>query len=449
MKKIFNNKIITIFFLLQPVIDILTSLINLPVSIGILFRAAFILYALTYIFIKGNKWTYIYIAISSAYCLANLIGHAKMIENFRVGSQMSSLIHLVYFPVILLFFYKYFYTNKNKLLDNKTFVLNALIIGLSLVLSMATNTNLCSYEKCIMHGTIAWFNSANEIGIILVFLLTISMTYMMKSKSILPVISYLLINAFMVLIGTKTTYIAMLFINIGYVLFYIVSCFIDKKRIKKYYRFNALFLLVGIAAIVFFPMTPLKYNIDLRAQDGIEKVVDDHTEETVDIDITKEDLHDNYQIVIDDHQEEIKESQKRTVAFNGRDEFLSVNKELYKKSSLFDKFFGITTQGHIYENESWNHLSEMDLFDILIYYGIFALILDLVLFLYIIVKIVIGLIKHMDLLMDSDVALPGMTLFVFLLVMWFAGHVLLQPAVGIYLAYLLIYLFMKVGVKHE
>ena len=208
-------------------------------------------------------------------------------------------------------------------------------------------------------------------------------------------------------------------------------------------------MLVGIAAIVFFPMTPLKYNIDLRAQDGIEKVVDDHTEETVDIDITKEDLHDNYQIVIDDHQEEIKESQKRTVAFNGRDEFLSVNKELYKKASLCDKFFGITTQGHIYENESWNHLSEMDLFDILIYYGIFALILDLVLFLYIIVKIVIGLIKHMDLLMDSDVALPGMTLFVFLLVMWFAGHVLLQPAVGIYLAYLLIYLFMKVGVKHE
>lgn len=449
MEKIYNNKILTIFFILQPIIDILTSLINIPVSIGIIFRAIFILYALTYIFIKGNKWTYIYVGISSAYCLINLIGHANMIDGFRVGSQMSSLIHLVYFPVILLFFYKYFYTNKHKLLDNKTFVLNALIIGLSLVISMATKTNMCSYYKCILHGTTGWYSSANELGIILVFLLAISMTYMIKSKKVLPIITYLLINAFMVLLGTKTTYIALLFMNLGYVGFYIVSCFIDRKRIKKYYKYNILFLIVGVAAIVCYPMTPLKYNVDLRAQDGIEKVVDDNTEEKVDIDISKEDLHDTYQIVIDEHQEEIKDSQAKTVAFNGRDEFLSVNKDLYKNSSLFDKFFGITTQGHTYKDAEWTTLSEMDLFDILIYYGIFALILDVVLFVYIMVRIVMSLIKKMDLLMDSDVAIPGMCLFIFLLVMWFAGHVLLQPAVGIYLAYLLIYLFMKVGVKNE
>ncbi len=89
----------------------------------------------------------------------------------------------------------------------------------------------------------------------------------------------------------------------------------------------------------------------------------------------------------------------------------------------------------------------MDLFDILIFHGIFAVILDLIVPLFLIVKIIIGLIKKMDLLFDSDVALPGMTLFVFLLVLWFAGHVLLQPAVSIYLAYLLVYLYKKVGVK--
>jgi hypothetical protein len=444
MEKIYNNKIITIFFLIQPIVDILTSLLNITASVGILLRGLFALYALTYCFIKGNKWTYIYLAVSSIYLLTNLIGHAHLNNSFIVGTQMNSLIHLTYFPVVLLFFYKYFTNNKAKLLDNKTFILNSLIIGLSLVLSMATKTNLCSYEKCIMHGTTGWFNSANEYGIILVFLLSISMTYMMKSKSILPVLSYLLINAFMVLIGTKTTYIAMLFINIGYVLFYIVSCFIDKKRIKKYYRYNLLFLVMGISAIIFFPMTPLKYNIDLRAQDGIEKVVDNNVEEKVDIDISKEELHDNYQIVIDDHKNEVEDSQKRTVAFNGRDEFLSANKQLYKEASLFDKLFGITTQAKGYE-----HLTEMDMFDVLFLYGIFAVILDIVLMAYIIVKILIGLIKHMDLLFDSDVALPGMTLFVFLLVIWFAGHVLLQPAVSIYLAYLLIYLYKKVGVKNE
>ena len=361
---------------------------------------------------------------------------------------MVSLIHLVYFPIVLLFFYKYF-TGEKKLLDNKTFILSSLIIGLSLVASKATGTNLCSYDQCILHGTTGWFNSANEYGIILVFLLAISMTNMMKTKSIFPVISYLIINAFLVLLGTKTAYISLLFINIGYVLFYIVSCFIDKKRIKKYYKFNLLFLVIGIAAIVCYPMTPLKYNIDLRAQDGIEKVVDDKVEENVDINITKEELHDNYQIVIDDHKEEVVESQKKTVAFNGRDEFLYVNKELYKQSSLFDKLFGITTQGHVYEDEPWNHLTEMDLVDVLIFYGVFAIILDLILPLYLIVKILIGLFKKMDSLFDSDIALPGMALFLYLLAIVFAGHVLLQPAVGIYLAYLIIYLYKKVGVKHE
>ena len=448
MEKIYNNKILTIFFIIQPIIDILTSVINIPVSIGIVVRAAFLLYALVYVFIKGNKFTYIYIAISSIYLLTNLIGHAKINAGFSVGSQMVSLIHLVYFPIVLLFFYKYF-TGEKKLLDNKTFILSSLIIGLSLVASKATGTNLCSYDQCILHGTTGWFNSANEYGIILVFLLVISMTNMMKTKSIFPVISYLIINAFLVLLGTKTAYISLLFINIGYVLFYIVSCFIDKKRIKKYYKFNLLFLVIGIAAIVFFPMTPLKYNIDLRAQDGIEKVVDDKVEEKVDINITKEELHDNYQIVIDDHKEEVEESQKKTVAFNGRDEFLYVNKELYKQSSLFDKLFGITTQGHVYEDEPWNHLTEMDLVDVLIFYGVFAVILDLILPLYLIVKILIGLFKKMDSLFDSDIALPGMALFLYLLAIVFAGHVLLQPAVGIYLAYLIIYLYKKVGVKHE
>ncbi len=449
MDKIYNNKILTIFFLIQPIIDILTSILPIPASIGIIIRGAFLLYALVYVFIKGNKITYIYLAISSIYLLTNLIGHAKLNDSFSVGTQMVSLIHLVYFPIILLFMYKYFTKENHKLLDNKTFILTGLIIGLSLVFSKATGTNLCSYDQCILHGTTGWFNSANEYGIILIFLLAISMTYMMKTKSVLPVISYLIINAFLVLLGTKTAYISLLFINLGYVLFYIVSCFIDKKRIKKYYKFNLLFLVMGVAAIVFFPMTPLKYNIDLRAQDGIEKVVDDKVEENVDINITKEELHDNYQIVIDDHKEEIVESQKKTVAFNGRDEFLYVNKELYKQSSIFDKLFGITTQGHVYENESWNHLTEMDLFDILIFYGVFALILDLIIPFYIIVKILIGLFKKLDLLFDSDIALPGMALFLYILAIAFAGHVLLQPAVGIYLAYLLIYLYMKVGVKHE
>ena len=143
------------------------------------------------------------------------------------------------------------------------------------------------------------------------------------------------------------------------------------------------------------------------------------------------------------------ESQKKTVAFNGRDEFLYVNKELYKQSSLFDKLFGITTQGHVYEDEPWNHLTEMDLVDVLIFYGVFAVILDLILPLYLIVKILIGLFKKMDSLFDSDIALPGMALFLYLLAIVFAGHVLLQPAVGIYLAYLLIYLYKKVGIKHE
>ena len=123
MEKVYNNKIITIFFLIQPILDILTSLLNIPASIGILFRGAFVLYALIYCFIKGNKITYVYLAISSIYLLTNLIVHAHTIDGFSVGTQMNSLIHLTYFPVLLLFFYKYFTNIKGKLLDNKTFIL--------------------------------------------------------------------------------------------------------------------------------------------------------------------------------------------------------------------------------------------------------------------------------------------------------------------------------------
>ena len=427
MKKIYNNKVLMTFFLIQPIIDILTSLLAFPISIGIIVRSLFLIYASIYIIKNANKNTWIYLIISGIYLITNIIGHIILIDNLNIVNHITSLVHLIYFPVILLFFYKYF--KKEKLIDNKIFIYSSLIIGLSLILSFITKTNLCSYHMCVQHGTTGWFSSANEYGIIMLFLLSISMNEILEHKNI-SYISYIISIIFLILLGTKTSYFGLIFLHLGYIIFFIISIII-KKKIK----FNYIFLLSLITVILVFPFTNLYYNMHLRAGDGVEDILIEKRE--LEPDLTDDEL-------IKKYQDEIDENKKRTVAFNGRDDFLKCNKEIYKNTNLFNKLFGITKTEYKCEGVPWSHETEMDLHDILFYHGLFALILDLLIPAYLIYNILKNIFKNIKSIFKNNIILSGLLISLMILVSILAGHILLQPAVSIYFAYSLIYLYRKV-----
>ena len=90
-KKIYNIKVLQIFLLLQPIIDIITSIMinefNLNISLGMIVRFAFLFYALAYILKNKNKKVIIYLIIWFIYIFTNLIGNYFVKENFNIVTK--------------------------------------------------------------------------------------------------------------------------------------------------------------------------------------------------------------------------------------------------------------------------------------------------------------------------------------------------------------------------
>ena len=114
-KKMYNIKVLEIFILLQPIIDIITSIMinefDLDISLGMIIRFAFLLYALVYIIKNRNKKIIIYLAIWLLYMGINLVGNYFIKDNFNVITQGVLLAKMVYFPLMILFFVLYFKNN--------------------------------------------------------------------------------------------------------------------------------------------------------------------------------------------------------------------------------------------------------------------------------------------------------------------------------------------------
>ena len=107
--------------------------------------------------------------------------------------------------------------------------------------------------------------------------------------------------------------------------------------------------------------------------------------------------------------------------------------------------FGITNQENYLNGEKYNLIVERDYHDLLIIYGIFGFIIELILPIYLLINIIKKIIKNMKILLSDEIILLGLVLGMILIISYIAGHCLFQPAVSIYLAYLFNILYKKVN----
>ena len=133
MRTLYNNKVLSKFILIQPIIDIITSIMinefNLSISLGMIIRFVFFLYTFIYIFQNRDKKINIYLLIWIVYGSISLIGNYMLKENFNIISHGVSLIKMFYFPCLLLFYYLYF--KKHEEINKAVFVDTSILVGLS------------------------------------------------------------------------------------------------------------------------------------------------------------------------------------------------------------------------------------------------------------------------------------------------------------------------------
>lgn len=434
MDKFYNNRVLVKFMLIQPLIDIITSLMineyNLHISLGMICRFIFLIYASIYIIKNRNSKINMYIIVWIIYLLTSLIGRIILENNFNIMSFGSSMSKLIYFPIVLLFFTLYF--KKNKELDRFTFIIIALIIGISLLTSVITKTAYCSYSSyvnCYHKGIVSWFNSANEYGLILISLLGFSLIDYIKDKNIYNIISSLITIIFLCVLGTKASYVGCVgLLGFAFIFYFTYNKLIVKNKLNL----KSIFFLGGIllSILIFTIKLPIYTNLIGNYERAYQSSGGNYCKTCCP--------------KFNKTSEDIRNEISTSLVFNGRDDFLIVNKKMYNDSSIFSKLYGLTSNDKFYDGIYYEKTVERDFHDLLFQYGLIGFIIELSLPVYLLISIFLKIIKSKKSKIDEEICILVTSITFILLGSYLAGHFLFAPAVSIYVAYSISLLSKKV-----
>ena len=306
------------------------------------------------------------------------------------------------------------------------------MVGISLFSSVITNTAYCSYsssENCYRKGIVSWFNSANEYGLILISLLGYSLIDFIKNKNIYNITASLFTIVFLCILGTKASYVGCVgVLSISLIFYIIYNKFIKKNK----FDFKSVFFIGGIllSVLIFTIKLPIYTNL----LGSYERAVNESGQAKCETCCPK----------FDKSAEEIKSEISNALVFNGRNDFLVVNKEMYNNSSIFSKLYGLISDDKYYQGIYYDHIVERDFHDLLYQYGFIGFLVELLLPIYLVINVIVKFVKTKKIIIDEEIFILGLTSAFILLGSYLAGHFLFAPAVSIYVAYSISIIYKRV-----
>jgi hypothetical protein len=420
-EKITVPNIIILFIIMQPIIDIITGLtieyLNITITFGIIIRTVFMLFLVILGLIKAKgKYKigmYIYYALLFMYMVGNLINYYMCNGTSLIFVQIKGLIKNFYLPIIIVALIPIFKEYKITI-DRKVLVTTLMIYVCTIFICSIIGIAFPTYKVGDKAGTVGLFYSANEIGAILCLLSPFLVMEVINQKLTIKNVILCLLYVYAVLqLGTKVPYFGLIILIVDIIMICIIKA--KQQKDKSFYKKSGMFFVCLIAVYLVTGLTPVGTNLT-KIYGNIFLVTTDtfSGDNSSPIEVTE---FENF--------EEFK-----TVSVSERNDYLTANKEKFINSNLLSKLIGIgftdTVDGQLQELK----LSEMDFYDILFCNGIFGTIMFAAPLLY----CVIELILHKERITAELVYSMAMTVVVALL----AGHVLVSPAVSIYVAIILV-----------
>lgn len=411
MKKIneflekYIDKIIIVMLILNPFIDLLTSifgkLLSVDITFGVIIRFIFIGILVYYLLFvdksKIKKRNIIYLLILFIYIIIfSLLEYNQKGFQF-LFQEIKSCFKSFYFPIILLALY----TTKNRLKKCNNLLLISMVEYLILLfIPLILNIGFESYEISKV-GTIGFFTSANEISCIMGIICPFLILYLFQKsdiKGIIFKIILIIIYLYVIVsIGTKVPLLA-LFITCGLVFIWHFIKFIKEKKITKIVLLAVGILIVVGSGIFLLPKTNFYKNIKIHMNylkiDSIGDVISDPE--------------------IIDH-----------FVFSQRVKFYQDTNEIYKKVPLSQKLFGM---GYIRGENDHTKLIEMDYYDIFYSHGIIGFII----YFYTIIYVLVRLFKNLKEKINFSIYINLISLILIFVLSLMSGHVMTSPAVSIY-----------------
>ena len=385
--------IIKIFLYLQPVIDLVTSIMinyfNINITLGMIIRMIFLLFIIFfYLFVKKNNSNYkkIYLLSLLLFSITYLTIMFITKGNIIIFKELSNYLKIIYFIILLTLI------DKKDIKINIHDLINISIIYLLLILiPNILNISFNSYTQGKI-GSVGLFNSGNEISAILAILTPFIVNYLfMKNQNIIKkVVLTLLVLLTYFQMGSKIVIISLI---ISIIFNLIITIKNDKNfNTKKLIYLLLSLIIIFILLIIFIPKTNFYYNIVLHLNYlGINNLSDLFTYNTL-----------------------------NRFIFSDRLSFLSITNNYFINGSIIQKLFGLGSIINPYTDYIYIKSIEMDLFDIFYNIGIIGFIIY-----------IIPLIKGFKEISKNSLIIFSAILAIVIAML--VGHTLLAPAVAIYI----------------
>ena len=468
MTESIEKKMIYLFIILQPVLDLVTSITvrntNFPITIGILIRSLFMVYIFTYVVFRYKpqekiyKYSKVLLICVFIYIIVFFIQSITKKPLSYMLTEIKGIVKLFYFPVVLggLFIYN----SKDKIIiSNKTLTYILAIYTGSIFIATITGTYFRSYNDYLYGvGTVGWFFAANEIGTVVAILTPFTIINIIQNRlNTINIMSIILCIWASLYIGTKVPFLGLigtLFVIFVYSIWVLVTLKIKKQDTSINYK-RIITYTIGLIAIssILFIQSPIYKNIMFNYGHIIQKVVDtikpapkegivnDHppvgnepAEEdkvpSTPIPELENETIPEIEVEINEHvnQDDIVDA-----LLSNRSEFANEIRKIFNKSTIVDKLLGL---GHVIEIEKdiyTDKTIEMDHLDIFYRYGIVGTIIyfsQLILIMFVIGK---NIVRNPKILLKEETIASILSIGLGISIAFVSGHVLTAPGVSIFI----------------
>lgn len=428
-----KEKIWLYFILLQPILDLLTSLMvnktTLPVSVGILVRVVFLVCIVVFVlryFINHKQFKpLIGIGFLAVFILLHLGINFISKEPFSLVSEVTFLTKALY-PIFVFIAFYILYRGKeisrSKLLKALSF--NTIVVSAIIVIPTILGISFESYNSSFA-GSIGWFNAANETGAILTILFSFTLLLYFESLnwSALPLTAIVGTTVAVYLIGTKVATGSYILIAV-----FALALFLLKKQWVK-----SAVMLVALAGIL--------YGVNQSPVAENTKIAEEQTQmrqelyQEADKHYTKEQVQNI--MMFQDYREMSHPIITRILS--SRDLFLLMHYDYFEEAEMSRKLFGM---GYASEYHREAKMIEMDYFDFVFSFGVIAgLGLTVLMAIVVFKTIKFIFIELFNKQRNSGKMLIAFCSLLMLGVSFVAGHIWFAPAVSFYYAMLLAMLF--------
>ena len=407
------NKIFYIVLLLQPTIDLVTSLmtkfIDMPLTLGVLVRGIMFIFGCIYIFFlsksKYKKISIIYMLLLFVFSVCYFLTKPSIISNKAfLLNEVTYMFKYYYVIVMALSLFNYFddyRPNMRKIF--KIIQINLFAYCFFIVLANVTGTAFGTYQYGGF-GNTGWFYSGNEISVIVSILFPFLYLLVNKSNSYNVLLYIIPIVLGIEIIGTKTSMLGLLLATGIFLVYYLIRF---KNGKKKQFFMTLIILLVILVSAPNLPVIQnIKNNIsifELRQKNN--NLDEDYSDKVV-----------------------------TNLLFSDRDYYQRKVDAIYKRSDMTSKVFGLGFANRKEINDiNIEKLIEMDFYDVFYHYGIVGFIIYLIPLIYL-TYMVFKFCFDLKFKFNVKQLILMYCFYVGIAIAFLVGHVLGAPAVSLYMA---------------